>query len=89
MLNSVEAQVRLRTAELEKANQEKADFMSFLCHELRNPLHVVASMTDLELTDDPNSVYAKAVSTASSKLLYCLVRVTLSLTKNVNQLKST
>ncbi|TPX35595.1 hypothetical protein SmJEL517_g02108 [Synchytrium microbalum] len=62
---SVEKQVEERTAELVKANQEKTDFMSFLCHELRSPLHIVRSMADMALIDDSGSEFAKASSTAA------------------------
>jgi len=30
----------------EQHNQSKSDFLAFLCHELRNPLHAVASLVD-------------------------------------------
>ncbi|TPX36964.1 hypothetical protein SmJEL517_g01007 [Synchytrium microbalum] len=64
-LGSVEKQVQERTIELVKANQEKTEFMSFLCHELRNPLHVVLSMADMTMTENPNNEYAKASITAA------------------------
>ncbi|TPX37135.1 hypothetical protein SmJEL517_g01012 [Synchytrium microbalum] len=64
-LGSVEKQVEDRTIALVKANQEKTEFMSFLCHELRNPLHVVLSMADMAMEDNPNDIYSKAISTAA------------------------
>ncbi|TPX35210.1 hypothetical protein SmJEL517_g02344 [Synchytrium microbalum] len=65
ILESVEKQVDDRTADLVKAIQEKGEFMSFLCHELRNPLHVVLSMSDMAMLDNPNNEYAKASITAA------------------------
>lgn len=31
---------------LKAENSAKADFLSFLCHELRNPLHAIVSVTE-------------------------------------------
>ncbi|TPX36969.1 hypothetical protein SmJEL517_g01008 [Synchytrium microbalum] len=66
LLASVERQVEDRTVELRRANREKTEFMSFLCHELRNPLHVVLSMADMTLTENPGNEYAKASITAAT-----------------------
>ncbi|KAI9007600.1 hypothetical protein DFJ74DRAFT_773136 [Hyaloraphidium curvatum] len=50
---SIEEQVRVRTAQLrearlaaERADRDKANFIGFLCHELRNPLHAVSNLAD-------------------------------------------
>ncbi|KAJ3038878.1 hypothetical protein HDV00_012799 [Rhizophlyctis rosea] len=61
----VEEKVRVRTEELrgalrglerereraEAASQDKAVFLSFLCHELRNPLHAISNMSEFLLED--------------------------------------
>ncbi|KAJ3414163.1 hypothetical protein HDV05_007025 [Chytridiales sp. JEL 0842] len=42
----------------EKANQEKSEFLAWICHELRNPLHAVVGLTDMLLMqyeNEPNS----------------------------------
>jgi signal transduction histidine kinase len=62
-----------RQAEL--ARDSKTDFMAFLCHELRNPLHACLAMSDL-LRDSPlDSEQTDAVFTihASSELMRCIV----------------
>lgn len=58
---SIECEVRIRTEQLEQAkaraeeaNANKAAFISFLCHELRNPLHAVSNLTDLLLEQRAN-----------------------------------
>ncbi|TPX66259.1 hypothetical protein SpCBS45565_g04569 [Spizellomyces sp. 'palustris'] len=62
---SVENRVKMRTAELtdaltkldaakgraEGADRDKAVFLSFLCHELRNPLHAITNMAEFLLED--------------------------------------
>ncbi|KND04218.1 uncharacterized protein SPPG_01650 [Spizellomyces punctatus DAOM BR117] len=62
---SVENRVKIRTAELtdaltkldaakgraEGADRDKAVFLSFLCHELRNPLHAITNMAEFLLED--------------------------------------
>lgn len=60
--SNVEQKVQKRTAELISANiiadhllADKTNFMGFLCHELRNPLHAIMNMTEmLDELNDPN-----------------------------------
>ena len=52
----LERQMQRRLVELDAANkvaiqahQVKSDFMAFLCHEIRNPLHIITANTDFLL----------------------------------------
>ncbi|KAI8821139.1 uncharacterized protein EV422DRAFT_55353 [Fimicolochytrium jonesii] len=72
---SVERKVTARTAEVtealrklaaarnraKQANRDKANFLSFLCHELRNPLHAVTNMAEF-LLDDMEESFAQRSS---------------------------
>ena len=49
----LEVQMRHRMTELDEANKQalqanlnKSEFMAFLCHEIRNPLHIIAANAD-------------------------------------------
>jgi hypothetical protein len=44
--------LQLSQALAEQHTQSKTDFLSFLCHELRNPLHAVGSMVDFLVHSD-------------------------------------
>ncbi len=45
-LEDLEARVRARTAELERANQEKSRFLANMSHELRTPLNGVVAVSE-------------------------------------------
>ncbi|KAI8593004.1 hypothetical protein BDZ88DRAFT_476625 [Geranomyces variabilis] len=65
VLRSVESQVKQQTAVIQtalddaarardaerQANQHKAGFLAFLCHELRNPLHAILNMSSFLLEE--------------------------------------
>ncbi|KAJ3148665.1 hypothetical protein HDU89_004515 [Geranomyces variabilis] len=65
VLRSVESQVKQQTAVIQtalddaarardaerQANQHKAGFLAFLCHELRNPLHAILNMSTFLLEE--------------------------------------
>ena len=50
-LNNKLVELKHANNSAEVANKQKADFMSFLCHELRNPLHNIVSNIDFLLED--------------------------------------
>ncbi|KAJ3180401.1 hypothetical protein HDU85_004107 [Gaertneriomyces sp. JEL0708] len=76
----IEVQVKHRTMELtealesldaakesaESANHDKAIFLSFLCHELRNPLHAVTNMAEF-LLEDLDAANASAEESSPSR----------------------
>ncbi|MEU4163027.1 AAA family ATPase [Actinoplanes sp. NPDC026670] len=64
LYDSLEDTVRERTADLEAANQLKADLIGMLGHEINNPLAMILGNLDLilsedELTDDVRDVIAR------------------------------
>ncbi|WP_433794295.1 sensor histidine kinase [Actinoplanes sp. CA-252034] len=52
LYDSLEDTVRARTADLEAANQLKADLIGMLGHEINNPLAMILGYLDLALTED-------------------------------------
>ena len=46
VMDELEERVRLRTAELERANQEKSRFLANMSHELRTPLNGVVAVSE-------------------------------------------
>ncbi len=76
--------------ELQKADQNKNDFISMLSHELRNPLAVImAGVSLLELTDDSQKTRStKEIMKRQSAQLCRLVDDLLDLTRiNMNKIK--
>ncbi|KAJ2955244.1 hypothetical protein NQZ79_g8722 [Umbelopsis isabellina] len=64
-----EAAQQLHQAKLdaEDANQKKSQFLAFVCHELRNPLHVVSGMSDMlseMLFEEDQLDYLKNIQTS-------------------------
>ncbi|KAJ3095711.1 hypothetical protein HDU97_006597 [Phlyctochytrium planicorne] len=52
-------------ADLVKANQQKIEFMAFLCHELRNPLHAILNATEFISDEEKDSEHAKGKNAGS------------------------
>ncbi|KAJ3034199.1 hypothetical protein HDV00_005369 [Rhizophlyctis rosea] len=50
-LREVVRELREAKRRAENADSDKAGFLSFLCHELRNPLHAVTNMTEFLVED--------------------------------------
>ena len=68
----VEEEVRLRTAQLIKANQAKSEFLAKMSHELRTPLNGVINMNQLILHTNlspEQREYARVAKTAGDALL--------------------
>jgi len=64
--------LRAAKTRAEDADRAKSNFMSFLCHELRNPLHVVTSNVEFLLgttLDQEQHEFASAIDTMS-RLMY-------------------
>lgn len=75
-------------AESERANASKSDFLAFLCHELRNPLHAVGSMIDflqssesMRLHSDAHDWECLTTIDAQVKVMNVLVNDALDLSK--------
>ncbi len=71
LLASLEQRVRERTAELEKANEEKSRFLANMSHELRTPLNGVIAVSETlarEQTSPRNRELAQLI-VASGRLL--------------------
>ena len=70
-----------RTADT--ANKNKGDFVAFICHELRNPLHAIIGLTDIlqqsQLTNNQSDVIKSIYH--SSKLMNTIVNDVLDLSK--------
>ncbi len=68
----VEEQVRVRTAQLVKANEAKSEFLANMSHELRTPLNGVINMNELILQtnlDPSQREYARIAKSAADSLL--------------------
>jgi signal transduction histidine kinase len=61
----------------ENARDQKSSFMAFLCHELRNPLHAVLSMSGFlqESSLDPDQAESVFTIHASSELMLAITNV--------------
>ncbi|CAO3660291.1 unnamed protein product [Umbelopsis vinacea] len=71
-----EVAVQLQKAKLEAedANQRKSQFLAFVCHELRNPLHVISGMSYLlgDMIDNKDKLdYLKNIISSSKYAKYC------------------
>jgi len=67
----------------EQADQSKGEFMAFLCHELRNPLHVITSNGEFLLDtrlDADQADFVKAID-SMSKLMTAIVNDVLDMSK--------
>jgi signal transduction histidine kinase/CheY-like chemotaxis protein len=71
LLRSLEARVRQRTAELERANEAKSMFLANMSHELRTPLNGVIALADTLIgrQEDVESREMAALIVSSGKLL--------------------
>jgi len=65
------------------ANKNKGDFVAFICHELRNPLHAIVGISDLLCDTQLNMEQRDMVSSVihSSKLMNTIVDDVLDLSK--------
>lgn len=67
----------------EQANTAKSEFLAFMCHELRNPLHNIvgsaALLSDIDLIGESKELVDSIVS--SSNLMSCIVNDVLDLSK--------
>lgn len=90
LLHTLEARVRDRTAQLERANEAKSSFLANMSHELRTPLNGVVALSDLlkarQSTDEDREMAALIVS--SGRLLEQVVNDILDMSKiEAGQLK--
>ena len=81
--NASITQMHMAIHEAEMARDQKTDFMAFLCHELRNPLHAVLSMSDCLQGTVLDEDQAESVFTihASSELMLAITNDILDLSK--------
>ncbi|KAG2185245.1 hypothetical protein INT44_002035 [Umbelopsis vinacea] len=68
-----EAALQLQKAkqQADKTNQQKSQFLAFVCHELRNPLHVISGMSELlnDMVVQPDKQeYVRNIITSSNHM---------------------
>ncbi|MHB8285971.1 MAG: sensor histidine kinase, partial [Caulobacteraceae bacterium] len=71
LLGSLEHRVQQRTAELERANEEKSRFLANMSHELRTPLNGVIALSEtlVKAQTSPHNVEVAELIVASGRLL--------------------
>ncbi|MHB8285423.1 MAG: ATP-binding protein [Caulobacteraceae bacterium] len=71
LLGSLEYRVQQRTAELERANEEKSHFLANMSHELRTPLNGVIALSEtlVRCQTTPHNVEVAELIVASGRLL--------------------
>jgi hypothetical protein len=67
----------------DQANQSKSDFLGFLCHELRNPLHAISAMVDFLHQSEMKKEDWECIETIDSqvKMMTTIVSDSLDLSK--------
>ena len=81
--NRVLTELQTEREKADSARDQKTDFMAFLCHELRNPLHAVLSMSDSLQETELDAEQQESVFTihASSELMLAITNDILDLSK--------
>ena len=81
--NRVLLELQQERESADEANLSKSDFLAFVCHELRNPLHAVLSMSDSLRDTSLDAEQAESVFTihASSELMLTITNDVLDLSK--------
>jgi signal transduction histidine kinase len=67
--------------EAEKQSQIKSEFIAYLCHELRNPLHIVVSYMDFAFTDGVNRLECLDALRGSTALMISIVNDVLDMSR--------
>src|SRR6516162_5037444 len=80
---TLEARIRQRTIELERAVQAKSQFLANMSHEMRTPLHGVLGMLELVSQTELGSTQQRFVETAgrSAEALLAVINEVLDLSK--------
>ncbi|MCK4762480.1 MAG: response regulator [Candidatus Aminicenantes bacterium] len=80
---TLEAQVKERTEELERANRFKSDFLARMSHEIRTPLNAIIGFNDMMLDTDLSTEQLDYIQTAvrSGEVLLTLINDILDLSK--------
>ena len=78
LVSHLESQVQERTRDLQKALDEKSEFLATMSHEIRSPMNVVMGMADLVMDSELQPVqreYVQLIKDAAKRLLQVINEV--------------